>query len=108
MEREMCGYPERVLNVKPEDLRYFKAMVRKKHGSASTAPAPVALSIPRQPNPYPLPVSTPPSPSLSNSASPASSTCQTPPSAHSPVEVPTKDVTPVKRSQPFAYTAPSV
>ncbi|QRV84112.1 Cyclin, N-terminal domain [Ceratobasidium sp. AG-Ba] len=121
MEREMCGYLEWVLNVKPEDLRDFEAMVRKEYGSASAAPAPVAVPIPRQPveprkqssadyangNPYPSPVSTPPSPSHSNSTSPASSTCQTPPSAD-PVKVPTKDVAPVERSQPFAYAAPSV
>ncbi|QRV72349.1 Cyclin, N-terminal domain [Ceratobasidium sp. AG-Ba] len=48
MEREMCGYLEWVLNFKPEDLRDFKAMVRKEYGSASAAPAPVAFPIPRQ------------------------------------------------------------
>ena len=121
MEREMCGYLEWVLNVKPEDLRDFEAMVRKEYGSASPAPAPVSVPIPRQPaesrkqpaadyanpNPYPSPISTPPTPSHSNSTSPASSTCQTPPSAD-PVKVPAKDVAPVERSQPFAYAAPSV
>ncbi|KAG8710066.1 hypothetical protein FRC08_017665 [Ceratobasidium sp. 394] len=121
MEREMCGYLEWVLSVKPEDLRHFEAVVRKEYGSASPTPAPVAVPIPRQPaelrkqpmadhanaNPYPSPVSTPPSPSHSNSTSPASSMCQTPLSAD-PVKVPAKDVAPVKRSQPFAYTAPSV
>ncbi|KAG9076455.1 hypothetical protein FS749_011771 [Ceratobasidium sp. UAMH 11750] len=49
MEREMCGYLEWVLNVKPEDLRDFEAMVRKEYGSASPTPAPVAVPIPRQP-----------------------------------------------------------
>ncbi|KAG8689803.1 hypothetical protein FRC08_010774, partial [Ceratobasidium sp. 394] len=99
MEREMCGYLEWVLNVKPEDLCNFEAMIRKEYGSALPTPAPVAIPIPRQPaelrkqptanyvnaNPYPSPVSTPPLPSHSNSTSPMSSTCQTPPSA-SPVK----------------------
>lgn len=120
MEREMCGYLEWVLNVKPEDLRDFEAMVRKEYGSASATPAPVAAPITRQPaaeprkpsadfsaNPYPSPVSTPPSPSHSNSTSPASSTCQTPPSAD-PVKVSAPKDVPVERSQPFAYAAPSV
>ncbi|KAG8795701.1 hypothetical protein FRC12_010938 [Ceratobasidium sp. 428] len=113
MEREtVCGYLEWVLNVKPEDLRDFEAMVLKEYGSASTTPAPVAVPIPRQPaeprkqpsadyqNAYP-------SPSHYNSSSPASSTCQILPSA-GPVKVPTKDVAPVDRSQPFANAAPSV
>ncbi|CAE6350386.1 hypothetical protein RSOLAG22IIIB_04743 [Rhizoctonia solani] len=119
MEREMCGYLEWCLNVKPEDLRDFELMVRKEYGSASAAPVPVTVQAPPRPtaeprkpsndyssNPYPSPVSTPPSPSHSNSTSPASSTCQTPPSAD-PVKVSSKDV-PVERSQPFAYAAPSV
>jgi hypothetical protein len=121
MEREMCGYLEWVLNVKPDDLRDFEAMVRKEYGSASAAPVTAAVPAaprqaaaePRKPsadynaNPYPSPVSTPPSPSHSNSTSPASSTCQTPPSAD-PVKVAApKDVAP-ERSQPFAYAAPSV
>jgi hypothetical protein len=119
MEREMCGYLEWCLNVKPEDLHDFEAMVRKEYGSASAAPIPVVVPAPARPavesrkqsadfasNPYPSPVSTPPSPSHSNSTSPASSTCQTPPSAD-PVKVSAKDV-PVERSQPFAYAAPSV
>ncbi|KAF8756586.1 Cyclin, N-terminal domain [Rhizoctonia solani] len=119
MEREMCGYLEWCLNVKPEDLRDFEATVRKEYGSASAAPVPVVVPAPARPtvesrkqsadfgsNPYPSPVSTPPSPSHSNSTSPASSTCQTPPSAD-PVKVSAKDV-PVERSQPFAYAAPSV
>ncbi|KAG9119325.1 hypothetical protein FRC07_005696, partial [Ceratobasidium sp. 392] len=110
MEREMCGYLEWILNVKPEDLQDFKAMVRKEYGSASAAPAPVAIPIPRQPakprkqlavdyantnvNRYPYPASTPSLPSHSNSVSRASWTCQTLPSADL-VKVPTKDVTPV-------------
>ncbi|CAE6439594.1 unnamed protein product [Rhizoctonia solani] len=119
MEREMCGYLEWCLNVKPEDLRDFETMVRKEYGSASAAPAPVAVPAPARPaaeprkqstdytsNPYPSPVSTPPSPSHSNSTSPASSTCQTPPSAD-PVKVSSKDVQ-VERSQPFAYATQSV
>ncbi|KAG8776732.1 hypothetical protein FRC12_000761 [Ceratobasidium sp. 428] len=63
--REICGYLERVLNVKPEDPCDFEAMVRKEYGSALTTPVPVAASMPRQPvkpreepaadyqNPYP-------------------------------------------------------
>jgi hypothetical protein len=120
MEREMCGHLEWVLNVKPEDLRDFEAMVRKENGSASSTPAPVAVPVARQPteprkqaaadfnaNPYPAPVSTPPSPSHSNSTSPASSLCQTPLSAD-PVKVSTKEVVPEQRTAPFAYAAPSV
>ncbi|KAG8734375.1 hypothetical protein FRC10_011755 [Ceratobasidium sp. 414] len=121
MEREMCDYLEWVLNIKPEDLRDFEAMVRKEYDSASPAPAPVAVPIPRQPakprkqpvanctdaNPYPSPISTSPSPSHSNSTSPVSSTCQTLPFAN-PAKVPAKDVAPTERSQLFAYAAPSV
>ncbi|KAG8690744.1 hypothetical protein FRC08_010430 [Ceratobasidium sp. 394] len=121
MEREMCGYLKWVLNVKPEDLRDFEAMVQKEYGSASPTPAPVAVPIPRQPaeprkqptadyanaNPYSSPVSTPPSPSHSNSTSPVSSMCQTPPSADL-VKVLAKDVAPVEHSQLFVYAAPSV
>jgi hypothetical protein len=82
MERKskMCGYLEWCLNVKPEDLRDFEAMVHKEYGSASPAPAPVSVPIvrptaakSREPsadyasaNLYPSPVSTPPSPSHSN------------------------------------------
>ncbi|KAB5592473.1 hypothetical protein CTheo_4064 [Ceratobasidium theobromae] len=117
MEREMCGYLEWCLNVKPEDLRDFEAMVRKEYGSAAPvsapAPAPVARPAeqPRKPSAeyaaYPSPLSMPPSPSHSNSTSPASSTCQTPPSAD-PVKVAAPKDVPVERSQPFAYAAPSV
>ncbi|KAG8706165.1 hypothetical protein FRC08_001230 [Ceratobasidium sp. 394] len=104
MERKMCGYLEWVLNVKPEDLRDFEAMVRKEQPAE---PRKQLTADYANANPYPSPVSTPPSPSHSNSTSPTSSMCQTPPSAD-PVKVPAKDVTPVKRSQPFAYAAPSV
>ncbi|KAG8788787.1 hypothetical protein FRC12_014212 [Ceratobasidium sp. 428] len=46
-ERETCGDLEWLLNVKPEDLRDFEAIVCKAYGSASTTPAPVAVPIPR-------------------------------------------------------------
>ncbi|KAG9124328.1 hypothetical protein FRC07_012009 [Ceratobasidium sp. 392] len=49
MEREMCGYLEWVINVKPEHLRDLEAMVRKEYGPASAAPASVAVPIPRRP-----------------------------------------------------------
>jgi hypothetical protein len=91
----MWGYLERVLNVKPDDLHDFKAMVHKEYSSASTTPAPVAVPAVRecskmrkQPavdfstNPYISPASTSPLPSPSNSTSLMSLTCQTPPSAN--------------------------
>ncbi|KAG8722123.1 hypothetical protein FRC08_006892 [Ceratobasidium sp. 394] len=101
---KMPDYLEWVLNVKPDDLHDFRAMVQREFGSASPAPATIAVSIPREPartrkrptadyahaNPYPSPVSTPPpSPTHSNWTSPALSTCQTPPWAD-PVKVPAK------------------
>ncbi|KAG8734689.1 hypothetical protein FRC10_011535 [Ceratobasidium sp. 414] len=116
MEREMCGFLEWALNVKPEDLRDFEAMVRKEYGSASPTPALAAVPIELRKqltadyanaNPYPSPFSTPPSPSHSNSTSPASSMCQTPPFA-SLVKVLAEDVTPLEQSQPFVYATPSV
>ncbi|KAG9074044.1 hypothetical protein FS749_014439 [Ceratobasidium sp. UAMH 11750] len=123
MEREMCGYLEWALNVKPEDLHDFEAMIRKEYGSALPMPTLVAAPIPRKPaeprkqptadpangDPDTSPVSIPPSPSHSHSdsTSPASSTCQTLPSAN-PVKILTKNVTPFERSQPFAYIAPSI
>ncbi|CCO29291.1 hypothetical protein BN14_03299 [Rhizoctonia solani AG-1 IB] len=80
MEREMCGYLEWCLNVKPEDLHDFEAMVRKEYGSASAAPIPVVVPAPARPQSSP---------------------------GNNPVKVSAKDV-PVERSQPFAYAAPSV
>ncbi|KAF8593672.1 hypothetical protein BDV93DRAFT_566267 [Ceratobasidium sp. AG-I] len=105
-----CAGASQVLNVRPEDLRDSEAVARKEYGTAPTAPLAAPVPIARAPaaeprkqsadfnaNPHPSPVSTPPSPSHSNSTSPASSTCQTPPSAD-PVKVPTKDVAPVEES----------
>ncbi|KAB5588212.1 hypothetical protein CTheo_8346 [Ceratobasidium theobromae] len=47
MEREMCGFLRWILNVKPEDLRDFEAMVRKDYGSALAPPAPASVIAPK-------------------------------------------------------------
>ncbi|KAG9118824.1 hypothetical protein FRC07_006475, partial [Ceratobasidium sp. 392] len=76
------------------------------YGSASVTPTPIAALIPRKPtelrkqpavnytsaNPYPSLLSTPP-PSQSKPTLPASSNCQTSPSAN-PVKALTKDIAP--------------
>jgi hypothetical protein len=108
MEREMCSYLEWVLNVKPEELKAFEEEVRRDYGSASGKPTsqPIAQPIaPSRPhvapvsqrpasavNAYPSPDSSPPSPSHSDSTSPASSTCHTPPSMDVPNPVRAKSV----------------
>jgi hypothetical protein len=110
MEREMCGYLEWDLDVKPDDLQNFEAMVCEEYGSASTTPVPVAVSTPRQPaeprkqstadfnaNAYPSPILTCPLPSHSNSTSPTSSTFQEPPTTDS-VKVLAKDIVPAEQT----------